>query len=323
MDNSGNANIIDSQGIEKSILNVLKVNNYNYYASPKGIKELRAEISNFLNRIWNYNVNYQNILITTGSQQSLNLVSNVLLKENDTIIIEQPTYFGALKLFELKNINMIGINVDEAGIDILHLESYIKLYKPKFIYVVPTFNNPTGYSWTNKNRKEFLKIINKYNIIVIEDDPYSLINYTDNNYETLYKLNKGLNVIYLGTFSKYISPSINVGYIIADDITIKKLYSYKEVFDLSTSLFNQLVILDYLKHNKLECVIKKKIPLYKKQLEHTIEYMKEKYKGINILIPKGGIFFLVEGLHLNELTKMYLIEPNKPCCRINICSIKK
>ena len=117
-------------------------------------------------------------------------------------------------MLKKRNIKLIGIDLQEEGFNLVELEQKIIKYSPKLIYVVPTFNNPTEYSWTDKNRKKFLQIINKYNIIVLEDDPYSLINFSKSKYKSLYNLNKGKNIIYLGTFSKLISPSINVGYVL-------------------------------------------------------------------------------------------------------------
>lgn len=320
-------NIIDDKLIEKSINNVLNSNiDYNTYTTPKGLKELRIEIINFLNDIWNYKVSYNNMIITNGSQQSLNILSNILLHSGDTIFIEQPTYSGTIKVFKNKDINIVGINLLEDGIDLIGLEEKIKKYKPKLIYVTPTFNNPTGYSWSNSKRLEFLKIINKYNILVIEDDPYSLINFTNENFNTLYKLNKGKNIIYLGTFSKYISPSINVGYILSDTY-INELYKEKELNDLCTSTFIQLVILDYLKNNNIKELTNKKIPKYKKLYNKTIKYLKE--NNIEYSSSKGGLF-----IHLKFNNKIdndifengneYYIDNNHDNeSRINICSIDK
>ena len=114
-------------------------------------------------------------------------------------------------------------------------------------------------------------------MLVIEDDPYSLINFTNVEYKSLYELNKGRNIVYLGTFSKYISPSINIGYILSNSNLIDKLYLYKESFDLNTSMFNQIVVLDYLKNNNIEEEVKDKIVVYRKLLEETTEYMEQVY----------------------------------------------
>lgn len=322
----GTYNIFDNKGIIKSIKNVLKSNSdYNNYSSPKGLKELRIEISNFIYSNWNYKVSYNNMLITSGSQQSLNLIINSLLTNGDTVLIEQPTYFGAIDILNNKNVNLVGVNLYEDGLDLLELEEKIIKYKPKLIYVTPTFNNPTGYSWTNKNRKSFLKIINKYNILVIEDDPYSLINYTNIKYESLYKLNKGKNIIYIGTFSKLISPSINVGYIIYDKID--EIYSYKKLTDLCTNSFIQYIVLDYLKNNNLYKIIQTKIKKYKKLLDKSTLSIKKEYKDnidyyTNI---KGGLFYLVKfkkDIEKDYCEENYFINgTNNDLMRVNICSL--
>ena len=320
-------NILDNKGISKSIENVLKNGiNFNTYTTPKGLRELRMEICHFLYRIWNYKIDYNNMLITTGAQQSINIICDAFLKDEDVVLMEQPTYFGTIDIFKKRNVKLVGMNLQEDGLDLEELEIKIRKYSPKLIYVVPTFNNPTGYSWSNKKRKEFLKIINKYNILVLEDDPYSLINFTNFKYKSLYHLNKGKNTIYLGTFSKLISPSINVGYILSDKVGL--LYSYKKSYDLCTNAFIQYIVLDYLKNNVLEQEIKKRMQCYKKALKESVKVLKKNYKNQIIYLskPKGGLFYFVkfkEKINLEELEdgSNYFIEGDyHNTTRINICS---
>ena len=322
-------NIIDTDGIRKSVNNVLSSNiDFNTYTSPKGLKELRIQISNFLNDIWNYNVNYKDMLITTGSQQSINLIAYSFLNVGDNVLIEQPTFFGAINVFKNKKVNLIGVNLNEKGINLDLLEKKIIEYRPKLIYVTPTFNNPTGYCWSNSYRKKFLDVVNKYNILVLEDDPYSLINFTDSKYKSLYQLNNGKNIIYLGTFSKYISPSINVGYILLNSDILKIVYSYKESFDLCTSLFIQLVVLDYLKKNNIIETINNKIVVYKKLFNESVIALKQKYKNEIEYISKskGGIFYLVKfkndvDENIFEVgNKYYIDDGHENITRVNICN---
>lgn len=323
-------NIIDTEGINKSINNVLSSGiNFNTYTSPKGLKELRMQISNFLYDIWNYSVNYKDMLITTGSQQSINLIAYSLLNEGDTVLIEQPTYFGAINVFKNRKVNLVGIDLTEEGFDLNILENKIINYHPKIIYVTPTFNNPTGYSWNNNYRKKFLEIINKYDILVLEDDPYSLINYTNYKYKSLYELNNGRNVIYLGTFSKYISPSINVGYIISNESILKTIYLFKESFDLCTSLFTQLIVLDYLENNNIKELINNRIPIYKKLLNETIEDINNNHAESILTYSKvkGGLFIYtkVKGEIDNDIfesgNNYYINDSHNNETRINICNI--
>lgn len=321
-------NIIDKQGINKSIERVLNSGiDFNTYTTPKGIKELRIQISKFIEQYWKYEINYKNMLITTGSQQSINLIAYGLLKEGDTVLIEQPTYFGAIDVFKKQNINLVGIDLREDGLDLRMLEERIIKYSPKLIYVTPTFNNPTGYSWSTENRKKFLKIVNKYNILVLEDDPYSLINYTEVKYDSLFKLNDGKNIIYLGTFSKYISPSINVGYIVASKQILDIVYSFKESFDLCTSAFIQYVVLDYLENNNLKEIISDKVNVYKQFLDKTIKELVENFSNsiVSYSRPKGGLFFRVmfkDDVDCNIFdsgNRYYIDGKHDNETRINIC----
>ena len=323
-------NIIDTKGINKSINNVLSNGiNFNTYTSPKGLKELRMQISNFLYNIWNYNVNYKDMLITTGSQQSINLIAYSLLNEGDTVLIEQPTYFGAINVFKNRKVNLVGIDLTEEGFDLNILENKIINYHPKIIYVTPTFNNPTGYSWSNNYRKKFLKIINKYNVLILEDDPYGLINYTRDKYKSLYELNNGRNVIYLGTFSKYISPSINVGYIISNESILKTIYLFKESFDLCTSLFTQLIVLDYLQNNNIKELINNRIPIYKKLLDETIKDINNNHAESILTYSKvkGGLFIYtkfkseIDNDIFESGNNYYIDDSHNNETRINICNI--
>ena len=202
-------------------------------------------------------------------------------------------------------------------------------YQPKLIYVTPTFNNPTGYSWSNNFRKKFLEIINKYDVLVLEDDPYSLINYTNYQYKSIYELNKGKNIIYLGTFSKYISPSINVGYIISNESVLKTIYLFKESFDLCTSLFTQQIVLDYLKNNNLKNIIDNRIIIYKKLLNKTIEYINKNYSKSILTYSKvkGGLFIYIkfkdqiDNNIFESGNNYYINESHNKETRINICNI--
>lgn len=318
-------NLIDEEGINKSIQNVINSKvDFNTYVSPKGLKELRIKITEFLYDAWGYQGDEGSILITSGTQQSINLIAYSLFKNEDTILIEQPTYFGAIDVFKKVGCKLVGIYLGDDGLDISELEEKIKRFKPKAIYVCPTFNNPTGKVWSNEARRRFLDLINKYNTLVIEDDPYHLINYTKNKYRTLYEMNNGKNVIYLGTFSKLISPSINVGYIISDE-EMKKIYDYKNSFDLCTSLFLQYVVLDYLSNNNLLSIIDKKIPIYKQLLKKSIEDL-DKDNILDYTKIKGGLFYMVhfkDKVNLDKyesLDKYYIkgVYPNMT--RINICS---
>ena len=173
------------------------------------------------------------------------------------------------------------------------------------IYVIPTFNKPSGISWSNKVREEFVNVIKNTNILVIEDDPYNLISYDEKKYNKLYELDK-THIIYISSFSKYISPAFSVGYIICKKELLDKLYLIKKT-DLCCNGFVQNVILDYLKNNNLKKLISKRLPLYKIFLKRCLKYLdKNDYKYD--FFPTGGLFMIVK--------------KDNQIKRFNICSLK-
>lgn len=292
------------------------------YVTPKGLKELRVSISNYLKNKINMDINENNMIITTGSQQSIYLLSRILLNQDDTIISEEPTYFGAIAVFKEIGVDVQTVKIDDNGINLNELKEKININKPKFIYVVPTFQNPTGICWDNQTREEFLSIINEYNITVIEDDPYFELNYTDKEIKTLYELNKGKNIIYLGTFSKLICSSINVGYILADDITIKHLYQYKMLNDMNTSLFIQKFINLYLNKYNVEEDTRIKKEIYKDNIKSIKEQLNKEFNNISFSNIEGGLYMTISLPNIKIKPSLYetnyFIEEYQDYIRINI-----
>lgn len=321
---SGVYNIINKEKIKESVERIVASNlNWNTYSSPKGLKELRSKICDYLKETQQIKTTTKNILITTGSQQSLDLLFRILPFKS--IMSQEPTYYGAINIIKKNNMNVCTISPYATDKDLEALTSYLK--HDKLIYVVPTFHNPTGISWSNDTRKKFLDIVNKYNALVIEDDPYSLINFDDGNYDSLYKLNEGKNIIYLGTFSKYISPSVNVGFVVADDDIIDSLYVAKENTDLGTNILTQYIVLDYLNNNDIVKNVRDKRHDYMTCLHKSIDYIKQTFKD-NIewmTYPKGGLFYLVK-LKKNceklDKNKYYFYDDEINVIRVNICVFK-
>ena len=298
---SGKHNLIDKDLINESINRVIN-GEYDYnYVSSKGVKELREKIVEFTNI---KDITYHDILVTNSSSDSIRVIAS-LLSRGDTILVEEFTYFGAIDIFNQYELNVIKVKLNSDGIDINDLKDKIKKHNPKMIYVIPTFNNPSGITWNELIRKEFIDIINEYNVSVVEDDPYSLISYDNKKYTKLIELDNK-HIIYISSFSKYIAPAFSVGYIISNKSILDKLYLIKRN-ELCSNGFIQYVVLDYLTYNDLKGIIKEKIREYKKCLKRSIKYLN--LNGYDYkFIPKGGIFMLVE-------------KDNK-ISRFNICYMK-
>ncbi len=261
------------------------------YSTTLGLDSLRQYIVDRYKKIWNMNITIDNIIITTGSQQALDLIGKVFVNEGDNIMVEKPSYLGLLQAFCMYKANFVQTKLNEDGLDIEDLKKTLKTYKPKLVYLIPNFQNPTGLTYTADNRKEVFEAIKDENMILIQDDPYGELRFTDDEIIPYIGQNQTKKNIYLGSFSKIVTPGMRLGYIIADSEIIKMLETAKQASDLHSNIFGQYLISDYLWNNDLDKHISKIKKLYKSQAQAMVNAM-EKYfpKEIKFTRPKGGMF---------------------------------
>jgi 2-aminoadipate transaminase len=269
------------------------------YGSTEGLEELRNLISKRLNYKYHFNSKKENIIMLNGSQSGLYLVSKVFLNRKDYVISEAPTYVGAIAAFNLHDPLWITIDLENDGMKIDLLESKIKnsikeRKMPKFIYVIPTFQNPTGITWSESKRKNLIEIASKYDLVIFEDDPYSEIRFSGNPVLPIKSFDTDDRVIYLSTFSKVLSPGIRLGYIFANDEIIRKIALLKQGVDLCTNVFSQYLALEYLNRGIIDQQVPKIIDLYRKKRDLMLESL-EKYmpQGTEWTKPEGGMFLWV------------------------------
>ncbi|MGC8564893.1 MAG: PLP-dependent aminotransferase family protein [Thermoplasmata archaeon] len=269
------------------------------YGSTEGVEELRELISTRLNSKYSFNARKENIIMLNGSQSGLYMVSKVFLNRKDYVISEAPTYVGAIAAFNAQDPSWLAIDLENDGMDLNMLEEKIKFAlnegkTPKFIYVIPTFQNPAGLTWSLSKRKELLDIASKYDLIVFEDDPYSEIRFSGEPVSPIKSLDKENRVIYMGTFSKVLSPGIRLGYIFANDEILRKISLLKQGVDLCTNVFSQYLAMEYLKRGVIDQQVPKIVDLYRKKRDLMLESL-EKYMpdGTEWTKPEGGMFLWV------------------------------
>lgn len=247
------------------------------------------------------------ILITNGSQQGLDLIGKVLLNKNDDILMERPGYLGAIQAFSVFEPKFHTVPVVDDGVDIDSLKEVVKSYEPKLFYGVPNFQNPSGITYTAQNREIVANILNEYNTIFIEDDPYGELRFMGQDVPSM-KTYLGDNTILLGSFSKIVAPAMRLGWICARHEIMEKLIIAKQASDLHTNYFSQRVIHQYLIDNNIDNHIKKITELYKGQRNCMVS-MIEKYfpQEVKSTKPEGGMFLwatLPEGFSSLELFDM-------------------
>lgn len=238
----------------------------------------------------------ENLCITSSSQQGLDILSILFIDEGTPIAMELPSYIGGIQAFSRCGADMRGVPMDDGGMIIEKLEEILKQLdkegkKPRFIYTIPDFQNPTGVTMTLERRKKLLEIASKREIPIVEDCPYRELTFTGKTLPSLWTLSGGKGVIMLKTFSKILFPGMRMGWMVAEKDVIEKIEMLKQSVDLCTSSFNQLILASYIKHGKMKRSIEKAIELYKPKAEAMLKAL-EKYmpKEVKWSKPTGGMF---------------------------------
>ncbi len=270
---------------------------------------LREKIATILSEIWRRKISHEQIFFNTGSKQALDLVGRTFLNAKDAVIVENPTYFVAISAFNAYGCRYIPISLQNDGpsIDELNNKLSRETGRIKFLYTIPTFQNPTGISWSLEKRKQVLEIMQQQNCIIIEDDPYSDLYFNQAPPPPLYALDSSGKTVYIGTFSKSLAPGLRVGFVVANPELISQLTLIKQSMDLHSPTLSQLIVSHLLS----------KPDWYRKHLNTLrIHYSKQATALLTLLerhlstkaswtVPQGGLFVWVKipGSHSLELLK--------------------
>ncbi len=269
------------------------------YGPTEGETALREQLAKLLPHKKD-TIKPENILVTTGSQQGLDIVSKIFLDPKDTIIVELPTYIGGLQAFTAYRAHMIGVPQDNHGMRTDLLQKLLaklaaKKKKPKFIYVVPDFQNPSGVTMTLERRKTILEMAYKYEIPIIEDSPYRDLRFAGQAIPAIYSLDTENQVIMLRTFSKLLCPGLRLAWITAPAKWIDKMVVAKQGMDLCSPSYTQLIVAEYLKRGLLPAQIESIRKLYAKKRDIMLAALKEYMpKGVKWTEPEGGLFLWIK-----------------------------
>ena len=284
------------------------------YGPTDGLPELKEEFIKFLKKHEGIDAKPENLIVTTASQQALDMVGRLFIDASDPVLVEMPSYMGGLQVFKSYGADFIGVKLEDDGISTEELEEKLAWLRGqdehyKFVYLVPDFQNPSGVTLSGEKRKKVIELSEKYDVAIIEDSPYRQIRFEGKAPKMLYRLDqetrKTNNIISLFTFSKTFAPGLRLGIILAHPQIIKKMEILKQSLDLCTSSLNQLIAADFLRSGYFEKhieVIKKTYKLKKDTMVAALEkYMPE---GVTWTKPEGGLFLWVrlpEGMSADEM----------------------
>ncbi|MCL4375158.1 PLP-dependent aminotransferase family protein [Patescibacteria group bacterium] len=290
-----NPDLFPVEFIRETVDRLIKENSHQVlqYGPTPGLPVLRASIASYLSQKWGRAVKPEQVLITTGSQQALDLVGKAFLDKSDWVLVENPSYLAALLAFNGYEVKYDTLQLKPGGIDSGELEKKLRSGKKyQFAYFIPTFQNPTGVTWNESVRRQTLALAKQHGLMIIEDDPYGELYFQSVPPASLAALDQGNTVIYLGTFSKTFCPGLRVGYLVADENTVATLTLIKQAMDLHSPSLSQALVAEYLQDQKTYHDQMEKIRVfYREKVRFMMKEMEKQFKNVaSWTKPAGGLF---------------------------------
>jgi 2-aminoadipate transaminase len=268
------------------------------YSETKGVKEVRETVCSYLAARKGVKCSPEAIIITTGSQSAIDLIARTLLDPGDIVITENPSYLAAIGVFRSVGARLVGVDIDDSGMKTHLLEEKLKSMpeeerrRVKFIYTVPIAQNPSGVTLSKERKKHLLEIASKYDILVVEDDPYSYLVFDESVDKTVLKAMDGEErVIYVSTISKILAPGLRIGWIVGPDDLIRRIELVKQYVDLHSPTLTQYIVAEAMKRGVVDRVISRAIPHYKAKRDLMLKVMSEEFPEYTWYSkPVGGLF---------------------------------
>lgn len=301
----------------KSIINnwdKTKIVNAMQYGPTPGFPPLLEILKTRMKMLKKIDLKGNDLTITSGGQQGIFLVSKIFLDPDDIIIVEEPSFIGAIAAFLSNNAKIVSVPLENDGIDTGYLEDLLKNFKKqgkkvKYFYTIPNFQNPAGVTTSQRKRKEIYDLSLKYDLVILEDDPYGDLYFTDNHddYLPIKSIGSDAPIIYLSSFSKILCPGFRIGWIVADQDVIEKVQLAKQSVDACSSSFGQVVAYDYLNKNLIDNYLRKMRAVYKEKKELMASSIKKFIPDVvQTTNPNGGFFLyltLPENLNAESVFK--------------------
>lgn len=276
------------------------------YAISEGYTPLRDTLKKYMKEKHGIGKDFDELIITSGAQQVMDLTAKSLINEGDVVICEAPSFIGSLNTFRSYNAKLVGVDVESDGMNIEKLEKALKENEnAKFIYTIPNFQNPSGVTMSLEKRKKLLALAKQYDVLILEDNPYGDLRYSGEDVASIKSMDEDGRVIYAGSFSKVISPGMRVAWCVAPKELMAKLIVCKQGQDVHTNIWAQMVCYEFMTKYDYEAHLEKLRNLYRKKAQLTMELL-DKYLcpyGITYDKTEGGLFLwctLPEGVDMKE-----------------------
>ena len=278
------------------------------YSVTDGYPPLRALVAQRLKEKFAIDIDNNTTIITSGGQQAIELACKVLCNEGDEVICENPSFIGALNAFRSLGTTPVGVELEADGINVAMLEETIKAHpKAKMLYLIPTFHNPAGITMSLEKRRAVYALARKYDLAILEDNPYGDLRFAGEELPTIKSMDEDGRVIYCGTFSKILSAGMRVGYACGCDALVQKMVVAKQVEDVHTNIFFQMICARYIERYDLDAHINTIRDLYRTKCERMLAALDAHMpKEVTYTRPEGGLFLwctMPEGSDVAALIK--------------------
>jgi 2-aminoadipate transaminase len=266
------------------------------YGATEGYGPLREQLAHFMGQKGVTGLAADQLIVTTGSQQALDLIGKTMISPGDKVIVEGPTFLATIQCFRLYGAQLISAPVDGQGVDTEALEKLIAEHRPKFVYVIPTFGNPTGALLSLERRKKLLELAVKYQTLMVEDDPYGDLYFNDAPPPSLLALSSQVPgsrdwLVHCGSLSKVLSPGLRVGWMIAPPELLSRAVMCKQFSDAHTSTFAQATAAHYLKAGRMPATLDKVRKVYAGRAQTMCDALRNDLgNAISFVQPQGGLF---------------------------------
>lgn len=271
------------------------------YSTTEGYQPLREKITERMKKV-GISADPDHVLITNGSQQGLDFSGKVFLNPGDIVFCESPSYLGAINAFKAYQCDFVEVPTDDQGMDMAALEKAIQENsRGRMIYVIPDFQNPTGRTWSLERRKKLVELANRYNLPIIEDNPYGELRFEGEFLPAIKSLDTEDRVIFLGTFSKTFCPGLRIGWVYACDEVLNKFIMVKQGADLQSNSMSQRELNMFLETYDLDTHIARIRQVYHRRRDLMLDTMEKEFpKSVSYTVPEGGLFtWCVMPAHLN------------------------
>jgi 2-aminoadipate transaminase len=265
------------------------------YGNPIGLPDLRQAVIDRLLAPKCLQAGLENLIIVAGGIESLNLVCQIYLEPGDVILVESPTFVHAVQVFKMFQARCIACETDDQGLVLEDVEAKIKQYAPKMIYVIPTFQNPSGRTLCLERRKALARLGSQYDIVILEDDPYCELRYSGETLPPVKYFDETGNTVYVNSFSKIFSPGSRLGYVFADKHIIRKLYEVKTATNSHTNIVTQILCAEFFNQGLFESHLNRICDIHRERRDVMMNCIRTLLPAdIKYVYPDGGLFTWVE-----------------------------